>query len=190
MLHPHPPRGHLSGCHHLLVTLLLRYRLRNQPRLTCKHVAVQVQRWQVAACKQNPRADRTESSLTLPERPGTHTFLGNQWEGRSVSEPARSPAAGPAPHSPTLARPQGNTGPGGWTTDLTHQTPGPLNHTLGRGSTAAQAALVSAPYSSVSLHGVHGGEQDGPLEMRRDPGSWALKTPALSLGGTNTAVYH
>lgn len=61
------------------------------------------------------------------------------------AEPARSPAAGPAPHSPTLARPQGNAGPGGWTTDLAHQTPGPLNHTLGRGSTAAQAALVSAP---------------------------------------------
>ena len=88
---------------------------------------------------------------------------------RACSVPCCWPCA-PQPH--TLARPQGNTGPGGWTTDLAHQTPSPLNHTLGRGSTAAQAALVSAPYSSVSLHGIHGGEQDGPLEMPSRP--WQL----------------
>ena len=39
--------GQLSRWHHLLVTLLLRYGLRNQPGLTRKHMAIQVERWQV-----------------------------------------------------------------------------------------------------------------------------------------------
>lgn len=34
------PTGPLACCRHLLVTLLLRYRLRNQPGLTCKHMAI------------------------------------------------------------------------------------------------------------------------------------------------------
>lgn len=58
-----PPPAHLAGCHHLLVTLLLRYRLRNQPGLTCKHMAVQVEGRQVAAWRQNPRRETTIRSV-------------------------------------------------------------------------------------------------------------------------------
>ena len=47
--------GQLSRWHHLLVTLLLRYGLRNQPGLTRKHMAIQVERWQVAVWKHNSR---------------------------------------------------------------------------------------------------------------------------------------
>lgn len=36
--------GHPSPWHHLLVTLLLRYGLRNQPGLPRKHMAIQVER--------------------------------------------------------------------------------------------------------------------------------------------------
>ena len=47
--------GQLSRWHHLLVTLLLRYGLRNQPGLTRKHMAIQVEGWQVAAWKRDSR---------------------------------------------------------------------------------------------------------------------------------------
>ena len=47
--------GQLSRWHHLLVTLLLRYGLRNQPGLTRKHMAIQVEMWQVAVWKHNSR---------------------------------------------------------------------------------------------------------------------------------------
>lgn len=57
--HPWPPPSHLACCHHLLVTLLLRYRLRNQPGLTCKHMAIQVERRQVVAWRQNPKRENT-----------------------------------------------------------------------------------------------------------------------------------
>lgn len=57
--------GHLASYPHLLVTLLLRYRLRNQSGLTCKYMAVQVQRWEVVAWrKQN--ADKEEKDQVSP----------------------------------------------------------------------------------------------------------------------------
>ena len=60
--------GHLSPWHHLLVTLLLRYGLRNQPGLPHKHMAIQVERCQMAACNRI-RGRGTGSSLTVPEGP-------------------------------------------------------------------------------------------------------------------------
>lgn len=62
---PGPPKPP-GPRHHLLVTLLLRYRLRHQPGLTCKHVAIQVERGQVAAWRQN-QGGRTRSALPVPE---------------------------------------------------------------------------------------------------------------------------
>lgn len=43
----------LRGRGSLLLTLLLRYGLGNQPGLTCEHVAVQVERRQVTAWKRS-----------------------------------------------------------------------------------------------------------------------------------------
>lgn len=57
--------GHLASYPHLLVTLLLRYRLRNQSRLTCKHVAVQVQRWEVVAWRKQ-KGDKKEKDQVSP----------------------------------------------------------------------------------------------------------------------------
>lgn len=64
--------GHLASYPHLLVTLLLRYRLRNQPGLTCKYVAVQVQRWEVVAWRKQ-KADKEEKDQVSPLH--TATFL-------------------------------------------------------------------------------------------------------------------
>lgn len=57
----------------------------------------------------------------------------------------------------------------------------PLAHrtrTLGRGSAAAQAALVSAPCSSGSLHGIHGGGWGVGVP-------WNCTTETLAAGPSN-----
>lgn len=100
-----PPPARLACGHHLLVTLLLRYRLRNQPGLTCKHVAIQVERWQVVAWRQNPRRqNRIRSQSSLAGLQGRSWLSQGIVGGRQVcTGPAPSPAAG-AQGPPTTPR--------------------------------------------------------------------------------------
>lgn len=163
---PRPPRSHLAGRPHLLVTLLLRYGLGNQPGLTCEHVAIQVERRQVTACEQKPRGDRTESSLTVPECSRVLAFLGRRREG-VCAEPAQPRAASPVllalcSSSPTRTHLLGNTGrwrhqgPGRQRAP-SHPRPQPLACTVGNDPTAADMARVSDPGSSLPPHQAHRG---------------------------------
>lgn len=165
---PHPPPGHLACCCHLLVTLLLRYRLRNQSGLTCKHMAIQIQRRQVVAWKQNPRGGTTGSRLTVTECPfGGHStwehFPGERVGERQCAQSwfrlrllalcSQHHTTCDTPDAPTgnLGRRQ-HQGPGG---GAGSSLPFPPNHSptaahSGGASLQLRAALVSQSLSSSS----------------------------------------
>ena len=92
----------LSHWHHLLVTLLLRYGLRNQPGLTCKHMAIQVERWQVTAWKQNSR----QGNRIKSHRPRSREAVGEgTWQSWPWA-PGKPGGEGPLqPASPLTHRP-------------------------------------------------------------------------------------
>ena len=99
------PLGRLSHRHHLLETLLLRYGLRNQSGLTCKHMAIQVERWQVAAWKQNSRqGNRIKSHCPRRSREAVGEGTWQSWPWAPVQPGEGATAAGlpsrPPPRTP------------------------------------------------------------------------------------------
>ena len=136
----------------------------NQPGLTCEHVAVQVERRQVAACKQKPRGDnrvKPHCSWIFPRALLPRASAGGGGGG-GCAEPAQAPAAGPVfqqPHTDSSAGEHGQAaalGPRAGTVSSPPFPPGAPAHR-------------PAPLGVAPLRG--GGLGLGP---------WLLHPPALS----------